>query len=79
MPLRRIAPAILDELSECVLKIGPLLDEAFGQLNGGFEEWVETELPIRARTAERVRAMWLVHAEGKGDDIEAWKALWSLD
>jgi hypothetical protein len=70
---------ILSELSKTVLVVGELLDEAF-ESYPDFEGWVLDNLPLLPRTAERIRAMYLLYRfKPNGDLPEAWKAFWSLD
>jgi len=74
-----VAEQILDELSRTVLVVGALLDDVFKDASD-FEAWVEDNLPIQPRTAERVRAMALLYQfrEGHPELPPAWSALWSL-
>ena len=72
------AGEVLAALSAVVLEIGATLDRVY-RLSDDFDEWVEEWLPLQPRTAERVRAMWLVWTEHPCDGLpEPWKALWSL-
>lgn len=74
-----VAEDILATLSATVMIVGPMLDQVY-RTSDDFEGWVLEHLPIQPRTAERMRAMWLVWHEHPSDDLpEAWKALWSLD
>jgi hypothetical protein len=77
----RAAEEILASLSEVVLHIGRVLDVVYRTTDvAEFDEWVEENLPIQPRTAERVRAMWLIHSEHPSVELpEPWKALWSID
>lgn len=75
-----MADKILECLSASVLEVGELLDDVFDTYPD-FDTFVEEYLPLRPHTAERVRAMYLVHRDKNGHtDLPApWKALWSLD
>lgn len=76
-PLSDIRQDILDELSRATMKVGELLEEAGDQTE--LVDWVLTDLPLHPRTAERIRAMWLVHEDRPDADLpEAWKALCSI-
>lgn len=75
-----IAAEVLAVLSDTVLKIGPLLDEAFESYQD-FEAWVIDNLPLQPHTAERIRAYWYLHQfrEGHPELPPPWQALWCMD
>lgn len=75
----QLAVEIREELSRCALAVGAMLEEAF-EVCENFEHWVEDELPLSVRTAERLRAMAMVHADRPNapDLPEPWKALAAL-
>lgn len=78
----RAAEQILTVLSEAVMSIGRVLDVVYRTSDvAEFDEWVEENLPIQPRTAERVRAMFLIWTDRPDNpDLPApWHALWSLD
>ena len=61
------------------MAVGRVLDDVY-DTDVDFYEWVELNLPLQPRTADRVRAMWLIWTEHPSDELpEPWKALWSLD
>jgi hypothetical protein len=67
-------------LSEAVLKLGPILEEAYSRA-ADFEHWVVDHLPLQFHTAERIRAMYHLHEfrPSHPELPEPWKALWDLD
>jgi hypothetical protein len=73
------ANEILEILSNTVLAIGEILEQVYVE-RPSFCDFVTTSLPMRPQTAERVRAMYLVHSEHSGhpDLPEPWKALWNM-
>lgn len=74
------ANEILAVLSKTVLEVGEILEKVFVE-RPSFDDWVLTNLPLHPRTAERIRAMYLVWAEmphGNESLPEPWKALWQL-
>lgn len=73
------ADEILEILSETVLRVGAILERVYVE-KPSFDDFVLTHLPLHPPTAERIRAMYLVHAEKNGhvDLPEAYKALWDF-
>lgn len=73
------ATEILEVLSDAVLAVGAILERVYVE-RPTFEDFVLTNLPMRPDTAERIRAMFLIHAEKNGHTElpEPWKALWQF-
>jgi len=66
-------------MSDCVLTMGELIDEAMRDVRN-FDDWVYDNLPFYPSTARKIRAMWLLHQERPEMDLpEPWKAICLLD